>query len=114
MARLYADEDFSYPAVERLRELGHDVVTAEEAGQANRKTTDQEILASATGGGRAVLTFNRRHFIRLHRQVSSHAGIVVCSRDPDVLALARRIDESLRGYPSFENQLIRVDRPQGV
>ena len=27
MARLYADEDFPYPVVERLRQLGHDVLT---------------------------------------------------------------------------------------
>ena len=33
MARLYADEDFSYPTVEGLRRLGHDVLTAQEAGE---------------------------------------------------------------------------------
>ena len=27
---LYADEDFSFPVVEELRRLGHDVVTAQE------------------------------------------------------------------------------------
>ena len=31
MARLYADENFPQPAVERLRELGHDVQTVQEA-----------------------------------------------------------------------------------
>ena len=36
MASLYADEDFSYPVVQRLRQLGHDIVTAQEAGQANQ------------------------------------------------------------------------------
>jgi Domain of unknown function (DUF5615) len=35
MARLHADEDFSYPVVEHLRQLGHDVRTAAEAGMAN-------------------------------------------------------------------------------
>ena len=29
---LYADEDFSFPVVEELRRLGHDVVTAQEDG----------------------------------------------------------------------------------
>jgi len=112
MARLYADEDFSYPAADRLRELGHDVLTAEEAGQANQKKTDEQILAFAIAQGRAVVTFNRRHFVRIHRQVSSHAGIVVCSRDADILGLAARIDQSLKEYPTLENRLIRVDRPQ--
>ena len=34
MARLYADENFAQPAVERLRELGHDVLTVQDAGKA--------------------------------------------------------------------------------
>jgi hypothetical protein len=112
MARLYADEDFSYPVVCRLRDLGHDVLTVEEAGQANRKTTDEEILALAIAQGRAVLTFNRRHFIHIHSRVLSHSGIVVCSRDPDVLGMAERIDKSLKDRVTLNNQLIRVDRPR--
>lgn len=35
MALLYADENFSYPVVKHLRLLGHDVLTAQEAGQAH-------------------------------------------------------------------------------
>jgi hypothetical protein len=34
LACLYADENFPFPAVEALRRLGHDVLTAREAGQA--------------------------------------------------------------------------------
>ena len=64
MAQLYADEDFPFPVVERLRELGHDVLTALEAGQANLGVEDFDQLAIATGLGRAILTRNRRH---LHR-----------------------------------------------
>jgi hypothetical protein len=30
MAQLYADEDFPFPVVERLRALGHDVLTTAE------------------------------------------------------------------------------------
>jgi len=30
MARLYADENFPFPAVEELRRLGHDVLTSYE------------------------------------------------------------------------------------
>jgi hypothetical protein len=112
MARLYADEDFSYPAVQRLRQLGHDVVTAEEAGHANQRTTDDAILAFAAADGRAVVSFKRRHFVRLHGVVSSHGGIVVCSRDPDVSALAARIHEALAEHATLEDKLIRVYRPQ--
>ena len=75
MARLYSNENFPVPAVAELRRLGHDVLTPT-AGQAGRGVPDQEVLAFATGQDRAVLSMNRRHFIRLHQAGSQHAGIV--------------------------------------
>ena len=111
MARLYADADFSYPVVMRLRQLGHDIVTAQEAGQANQGIEDEAVLSYAAERVRAVLTFNRRDFIRLHQVVLSHEGIVVCSRDDDVLALAGRIDQQLTTESSLQNQLFRINRP---
>ena len=79
MARLYADEDFSQRVVVELRRLGHDVLTVHEAGQGNRQIPDEAVLAFAVAQGRAVLTSNRRDFIRLHRKSSTHAGIVTCT-----------------------------------
>ena len=114
MARLYADEDFSYPVVQRLRQLGHDLLTAHEAGQAGQSSTDAAVLAFATAAGRAVVTFNRRHFIRLHVEVSSHAGIIVCTRDDDVVALADRIHQQLQQVPTLQDQLFRIKRPAGA
>jgi hypothetical protein len=111
MALLYADEDFSYPVVQRLRQLGHDLLTAHEAGQAGQSITDAAVLAFATAAGRAVVTFNRRHFIRLHAEVSSHAGIIVCTRDDDVLALADRMHQQLQSVPTLQDQLLRITRP---
>jgi hypothetical protein len=35
MANLYADEQFPRPVVEFLRNFGHNVLTTQEAGQAN-------------------------------------------------------------------------------
>jgi Domain of unknown function (DUF5615) len=46
MARLYADEQYPYPVVEYLRILGHDVLTVQEAGQANQKISDPDVLGS--------------------------------------------------------------------
>jgi hypothetical protein len=37
MARFYADEQFPLPVVELLRNLGHDVLTVQEAGNANQR-----------------------------------------------------------------------------
>jgi predicted nuclease of predicted toxin-antitoxin system len=81
VARLFADEDFPFEIVRILRRLGHDAVTTREAGWANRGTGDPEILRIAAADGRAVLTRNRRHFMRLHREQPGHAGIIVCTAD---------------------------------
>ncbi len=112
MARLYRDEDFSYPVVEELRRLGHDVLTAQEAGQGDLGVTDSAVLAFSIARDRAVLTFNRRHFINLHRRISAHRGILVCTRDDDVLGLARRIHQAILSCPILDGQLLRINRPQ--
>lgn len=110
MALLYADEDFPHPIVEKLRLMGHDVLTAQDAGQANQKLPDDKQLAYATGLDRAVLTHNRRDFIRLHRSSTQHAGIIGCTRDPATDALAQRIHEALEKTPDLRGQLIRIYR----
>jgi predicted nuclease of predicted toxin-antitoxin system len=66
MARLYADEQFPRVVSELLRTMGHDVLTVQEALKANQKIPDDEVLRFATAENRAVLTLNRRDFIRLH------------------------------------------------
>jgi predicted nuclease of predicted toxin-antitoxin system len=111
MARLYADEDFDHLVVQELRRLGHDILTVQDAGQANRGVPDVQVLGFAVSENRAVLTFNRRDFIRLHHASPTHTGIVVCTRDADTLALASRIDQSLNAQASLNNALIRIYRP---
>jgi hypothetical protein len=110
MARLYTDENFDYPAVQELRQLGHDVLTAHEAGQSGQRIADAAVLAFATAQSRALLTFNRRHFIRLHRHSASHSGIIVCTRDDDSAALSRRIHLALANFVSLDGKLVRITR----
>ena len=112
MARLYGDENFSGEVVELLRNLGHDVLTAREAGNAEQKIPDEEVLAFAVSSDRAVLTFNRRHFIRLHFRQPDHAGIIVCTEDLNKERLASRINDAISSVDSLRGQLIRVVRPQ--
>lgn len=76
MARLYANENFPLPVVEELRRLGHDVLTVHEAGRAGQSVPDEAILTFAWADGRALLTLNRKHFIRLHNEQPHHAGII--------------------------------------
>jgi hypothetical protein len=105
---LYADEDFFYPVVEELRKLGHDVLTAQDDGRMG--ASDAEILARAHGLTRPVLTHNRRHFERLHRQGSPHSGILSAKHDRDFLQLAGRIHAALAGLVPGR-WCIRVNRP---
>lgn len=112
MTRLYADENFARSAVETLRELGHDVVTPYERGYANQSIADDAVLAFAVSERRAVLTFNRKDFIKLHASYPDHAGIIVCTFDVNYQALARRIHALLSITPDLTGQLLRVNRPQ--
>ena len=70
---------------------------------------DAQVLHYAIAAGRAVLTFNRRHFIRLHSQVQQHAGIVVCT-DDDADVLAARIHQALLNNPALDNKLLRINK----
>lgn len=115
MALLYADENFNLRVVEELRRLGHDILTAQQAGQAQRGIADPLVLSFATARNRAVLTFNTFHSVRLHQQhiLSStpHAGIIVCTQDGDRQALAQRIHLAIAALPSLANQLVRIRKP---
>jgi predicted nuclease of predicted toxin-antitoxin system len=111
MVRFYADEQYPYPVVKCLRILGHDVLTVQEAGNGNQRISDPDVLAFATQEGRAVLTQNRKDFIRLHQQQAEHAGIIACTNDRDWQSLANRIDESVAQEPALWGKLIRIVRP---
>ncbi len=113
MARLLADENFPLPVVERLRQLGHEVLTLQDAGQANQSLSDVAVLHLARTEGRALLTMNRRHFVRLHGASSGHAGIVVCAVDLDFAAQAERIHQAIASLVSLDGVLIRIDRTVG-
>ena len=110
MARLYADEQFPLPVVQILRDFGHNVLTVQEAEKAG--DSDAEVLAFAVNENRAVLTQNRRHFIKLHLEKPNHDGIIVCTEDRDLKSLAQRINEAVSQQESLTNKLIRVNRPQ--
>ena len=111
MASLYANENFPFQVVQALRVLGHDVLTTLEAGNANQATLDEQVLAFATQNRRALLSINKRDFIRLHLKNPDHAGIIICSQDPDVVGQAERIHEAISSQRSLAGQLIRIHRP---
>ncbi len=110
MARFYADEQFPRQIVEALESLGHDVLTVQAAD--NRGLPDEEVLAFATQENRAVLTFNRRDFLRLHNKQPNHAGIIVCKDDPGRESIALRINGAIGASETLDRILIRINRPQ--
>lgn len=84
-----------------------------EAGKAEQAIPDSEVLKFASDDNRCVLTFNRKHFIRLHGKNPDHAGIVVCTYDPDFPALAQRIHQEVSGRSSLHGVLVRINRQTG-
>ena len=111
MARLYTNEHFPAKAVKKLRELEHDVLTIFEAGNAGQRIPDDQVLAYATSNARVVVTINRRDFMRLHRLYPEHAGIIICTEDPDVVGQALRIHEAIMHEDLLQGKLIRIYRP---
>jgi hypothetical protein len=111
VAHLYANENFPLPVVESLRRLGHDVLTVREAGKAERSILDVEVLLFAANEGRALLTLNRKHFVRLHQERRQHGGIIACTFDPDFERQAHSIHRALKGQTGMTNRLLRVNRP---
>ena len=93
--RLLADENFPFPVVEALRTFGCDILTLSDLGKAGQALTDIAVLKLASDDSRALLTLNRKHFVRLHQSSSDHAGIVVCSFDLDFDGQAKRIRVAL-------------------
>lgn len=73
--RLLLDEDSqAHLLIQMLREAGHDVMTAREAGL--DRHPDTEILAFARREQRVVLTHNSNDFTALHRANPHHSGIL--------------------------------------
>ena len=106
-----SNENIALPVVRELRRLGHDVLTSREAGKANAGVPDPEVLAFATDETRILLSHNRRHFLQLHyHRTRCHAGIVLCTFDPDFIALAGRIHAAVLTMPIPTDQLVRVNR----
>ena len=110
MAAIYSNENFPLPVVLGLRELGHDVLTIQETGRAGEAVPDSEVLAYASCLNRTVLTINRRDFIRLHLASNDHAGIVVCTFDPNFVAQAERIHQTITREGDLRGKLVRVNR----
>lgn len=108
----YSNENFDLDMVKMLRELGHTVITSYEAGQANKKIPDDEVLNYATRNNLVVITFNQDDFIELHNNVIQHSGIIICKTDRDYQGQVHYLHEYLQNPESLINRLIRLKKQQ--
>ena len=108
--KLLADEDFDTPIVRMLQAQDVDIITVADLSLDNVGTADEQVLKEGTSLGRAVITFNRRDFWRLH-QVEQHAGIVLCKRNTPVLLLVRLVVELVTSVERGQNELYRIIQP---
>jgi len=113
VARFYRNENFPLPTVNALRALGHDVLTIMETGRADQAWPDDQVLAFAHAEKRILLTFNRKHFKRLHAQGHPHHGMVLCTVDVDFARQAQRIHEAISARETLLQQIISVTSSPG-
>lgn len=67
MLKFYSNENFPMEMVYLLRSLGYNVLTSYEAGQANQKIPDEQVLIYATNAARIVITENIAIFSQINR-----------------------------------------------
>jgi len=115
---LLIDADVPGLLAHHLVSLGHDVLTARQAGLTGRVGTpgasDDEVLVTAVRQGRVLVSHNERDFLLLHRAwrrlavewavqpPPSHPGILVFRQvDPaQLVPMAVEIDRFLAQYAS--------------
>ena len=107
--RIYLDEDVYHAVAIALRRRGFDVLTTFEARR--QGTSDEMQLRFAAAEGRAIFTFNRGDFARLHgaflARGEQHYGILVARQlgiGPIVRMLARLLSQS--AAEDMQNRLI--------
>lgn len=108
MVDLYSNENFPIDMVILLRNLGYDVLTSYDAGQANQGIPDEDVLTYATEHNRVVITLNRQDFIQIHRSNTDHKGIIICKDDRNYTGQIQALHTYLETQTSLTNRLIRV------
>lgn len=101
--KLYLNEHISPRLAAQLRQYGFDVTCALESGMVSED--DDEQLAYATLGQRAIVTFNHKDFAVLHTQYiaesKEHWGIIL-STEESTDVLRRRLLQLLNTLSAEE------------
>lgn len=110
MFLLLADENFALPVVNHLKAIGYDIVTLKDLDLNDQQVPDEQVLEIAIELKRALITFNRKDFIQLHRKNEEHYGIIIATFDTHFQALAERIHTELETRDHLSGQLIRITK----
>ncbi len=109
--QFYSNENFPIVMVNLLRAEGHDVLTSYEAGQANQRIPDDQVLRYAAANNRILITENRQDFIDLHRNTTPHPGIIIFKSDRDYTGKIKAMTDFLAAQgQTLENRLIRIKK----
>ncbi|MFO1470055.1 MAG: DUF5615 family PIN-like protein [Turneriella sp.] len=109
MIRLYLDEDVHKQVALALRVRGYDVVSVHELEKWN--LSDEEQLAFAVSNNRAIFTFNRGDFAKLHEQWLSEGrdhACIITSKQLNLSETIHKLNKFLfsRKSDEIKNQLI--------
>jgi uncharacterized protein with PIN domain len=88
---LYLDEDVSVLLAKLLRARGFEVITTQDAKRLG--ASDKEQLEYAVSKEKVLLTHNRIHFKKLHkeylRENKEHYGIIIATRQNEYITIKR-------------------------
>ena len=89
--RLYLDEDVEVFLADAVRRRGYEVTTTRDCGNLGMSDLDQ--IAFARRKGFVILTYNVRHFPRLHYEMLNrnehHPGFIIARQEGFTLTLRR-------------------------
>jgi len=104
--RYYMDQHFPIQVIQGLRQLGIDVLTAQEAGRCGLPDPDQ--LAFATAEERVMVTFDT-DYLALHRSGVQHAGIAWTPQQKYGFGMLVQLIELLHGVADRDQMCNRVE-----
>ena len=88
---LYLDEHVQFALKEALKTRGVNILTTQEAGNIGKSDVSQVLFASENG--RVLLSYNKRHFAKLHYEWMTrkrpHRGIILSDQLPIGIVLRR-------------------------
>jgi len=109
--KLFADECVYAITTKTLRQWGHDVITAQEAGLSGHD--DGELLQYSTSQKRILISIDMDFSNALRFTPSSHSGIIILKIRPATIENVHQVlSQLLGGYSEEEihQSLVIVDR----